>query len=189
MDNNQFLTIDQKRLILKFVREVIAATFDKTALPAFDDELLVKLSSRGSCFVTLHLDGALRGCIGNIEAFEPLKANIVRNAVNSAFRDPRFPPLAVDELAEVVIEVSILTPSATIDSYRDFEIGKHGIILNCRGRSAVFLPQVAVEQNWDRETTLKYLSMKAGLNPDDWLLPDAKFSVFEAIVFSERDES
>lgn len=187
MENIKLFSDLEQKAILVYIRAVIKANFDKEAMPSLDDELAVKLSERGSCFVTLHLHGALRGCIGNIEAFEPLKTNIARNAINAAFRDPRFPPLAIDELSETGIEVSILTPSRPISSWRDFEVGRHGITLNCRGRSSVFLPQVAPEQNWDRETTLKCLSMKAGLNPDAWQLPEAKFSVFEAIVFGEKD--
>lgn len=187
MIKDEYYTEIEKKTILKFIRGIIQSTLESKPLPVLDDDVSMKLSEQGSCFVTLHLEGALRGCIGNIEAFEPLKQNITRNAVNAAFRDPRFHPLSEDELSEVGMEISILTPSTPIASWHDFEIGKHGIILSCLGRSAVFLPQVAVEQNWDRETTLAHLSMKAGLNSDAWQSKDARFKVFQAVVFSEKD--
>jgi uncharacterized protein (TIGR00296 family) len=87
----------------------------------------------------------------------------------------------------VEIEVSVLTPPCAIAAPEDFIIGKHGIILECRGRTAVFLPQVAPEQNWDREDTLTHLCYKAGLPFRAWQSEDAKLSVFTALVFSEKD--
>ena len=85
------------------------------------------------------------------------------------------------------IEVSVLTPARPIAASEDFIIGEHGIILQCRGRSAVFLPQVAPEQGWDREDTLTNLCYKAGLPFRAWQSEDAKLSVFTAIVFSEKE--
>ena len=93
---------------------------------------------------------------------------------------------APDELDGIEIEVSILTPARPIASPDDFIIGEHGIILQCRGRSAVFLPQVAPEQDWDREETLTHLCYKAGLPFKTWQADDAELSVFTAIVFSEK---
>ncbi|MCF6175884.1 MAG: AmmeMemoRadiSam system protein A [Victivallaceae bacterium] len=179
---------EERGELLKFIRATISAKLnDETPpqLPAQDG----KLDRQGSCFVTLHAEsGALRGCIGNIAAYEPLGDNIAHNAVNSALNDPRFPSLTAGELESVVIEISILTPMHTIDSIDDFEIGKHGIVLICNGRSSVFLPQVAPEQGWDKATTLAHLSLKAGLPQNAWQSEDAKFQVFEAIVFSEKDQ-
>ena len=148
-----------------------------------------KLREKASCFVTLHTaDGGLRGCIGAMEAYEPLVENVVHNAINSAFRDPRFMPVSsLSELEGLVVEISVLTPPEDVDGPDKFVVGEHGVIMFCAGRSAVFLPQVAPEQGWDRETTLSHLSMKAGLSPDAWRSPDARFKVFRAIVFSEKD--
>ncbi len=170
--------------ILKFVRGVIAANLAGENLPARPEIAL--LAEPGSCFVTLHdADGELRGCIGNIEAFEPLGENLIRNALNAAFSDPRFPLLDPEELPEISLEVSILTPPRTIASPAEFRVGTDGIILRVGGRGAVFLPQVAPEQGWDRETTLAYLSRKAGLPSDGWRSPEARFALFQAEVFSE----
>ena len=189
MSNEEHFSLEEQKQILHFIRKIIKAKLENKPLPELP-ELGDKLVRQGSCFVTLHAaDGALRGCIGNINAFEPLGRNIARNSLNSAFGDPRFHPLDGDEIDEVSIEISILTPIHEIPSYEDFIIGKHGIVLSCQGRSAVFLPQVAPEQGWNRETTLTHLSMKAGLNQDAWTSPSAKFSVFEAIVFSEKSVS
>lgn len=186
MSSEEHFSQEEQKKILGFIRETIKAKLENLPAPALPD-LGEKLNRQGSCFVTLHsINGALRGCIGNINAFEPLGRNIARNALNSAFGDPRFHPLDSDEIDEISIEISILTPTMAIPSYEDFIVGKHGIIISCHGRSAVFLPQVAPEQGWDRATTLGHLCMKAGLNPDVWTTPAAKFSVFEAIVFSEK---
>ncbi|MDD3118974.1 MAG: AmmeMemoRadiSam system protein A, partial [Victivallales bacterium] len=140
------------------------------------------------CFVTLHpAAGQLRGCIGNIMPVENLGDNLYSNALNAAFRDPRFPPVgSTAELEQLRIEVSILTPMQTIADLREFELGRHGIVMNLMGRSAVFLPQVAPEQGWDKDTTLDYLAMKAGLPRNAWRAPEASFQVFEAIVFGEE---
>lgn len=106
-------------------------------------------------------------------------------AVNAGVGDYRFPPVGLDELDGVVFEISALTAPVEVESYRDIVLGRHGIVFYKGGRSAVFLPQVAVEQKWDRATTLSYLAQKAGLQPDAWK-EGGRFEVFEAIVFSEK---
>ena len=107
-------------------------------------------------------------------------------AVQSAFADPRFPPLRADEFEAVTIEISVLTPRRDVGSWREIEIGRHGMTLEKRGRAAVFLPQVAPEQGWTLEQTLTHLALKAGLGPDDWR-SGTSFTVFEAIVFGENE--
>jgi hypothetical protein len=136
-------------------------------------------------FVTLHKDGELRGCIGEIEPQRELYRVIRDHALNAAFRDPRFPPLAAEELDDIRIEISVLTPPTPVSSWREIVVGRHGVVLHKAGRSAVFLPQVAPEQGWDVETMLSHLSLKAGLPKDAWR-EGARFEVFEAIVFGER---
>lgn len=136
-------------------------------------------------FVTLNKNGHLRGCIGEIFPRNPLGKVVVANALNAAFNDPRFAPLRAPELPDVKIEISALTPPVPVASYNDIIIGKHGIVLQVGVRSAVFLPQVAPEQGWDLPTTLTYLARKAGLPSNAWKSPEAKFTVFKAIVFGE----
>ena len=180
-------TNEEKQEILAFIRATIDSKFKKTDVRALG-KMDGKMAELGSCFVTLHkADGALRGCIGNIIADEALGENIAHNAINSAFGDPRFPKLAEEELTDVEIEISVLTPARPIAEPEDFIIGEHGIILQCRGRSAVFLPQVAPEQGWGREDTLTNLCYKAGLPFRAWQSEDANLSVFTAIVFSEKE--
>ena len=136
-------------------------------------------------FVTLTIDGDLRGCIGEIFPRRALAEVVLEHAVDAAFNDPRFPPLTAEELPQVRIEISALTPPVPVASYRDIVIGQHGMVLQLGNRSAVFLPQVAPEQGWDLPTTLTYLSRKAGLAANAWQDPRTKFTVFEAIVFHE----
>ncbi len=180
-------TAEQKQEILKFVRAVIEHRLTHTPSPVMPENIH-DLHTLGSCFVTLHTaSGELRGCIGNITPIENLGDNLRHNAVNAAFRDPRFPAVeSVEEMEQMVIEVSILTPMEEIASLEGFILGQHGIVLSLYGRSAVFLPQVAPEQGWDKNTTLDYLSLKAGLPKDAWKSPEARFLVFEAVVFSEE---
>ncbi|MFA6292287.1 MAG: AmmeMemoRadiSam system protein A [Victivallales bacterium] len=181
---------DEKIMMLALARSTIENVLKRINL-AVPENLPEKLRETRSCFVTLHTkDGSLRGCIGNIEAFEPLCSNIIHNASHSAFQDPRFQRVkTLDELSDIIIEISVLTPPEKIKSTDDFIIGKHGIILSKDFRSSVFLPQVAPEQGWDKETTLVHLSLKAGLDPYAWKEADAEFKVFEAIVFSEKENA
>jgi len=178
-------TLEEKQQLLKLARTTIEESLNRAETsnilknPKFDEIL--------SCFVTLHTgSNQLRGCIGSIIGYEPLIENIIGNAKNAAFNDPRFPAVSsIEELNTLRIEISILTKPETAESYNDIVLGQHGIILRKDGHSAVFLPQVAPEQGWDLETTLTYLAQKAGLFPADWKEPDAQFDLFEAVVFSE----
>ncbi len=137
-------------------------------------------------FVTLKVGGRLRGCIGHITPSEPLWKSISGNAIAAAIHDGRFSPVDGDELLNIDIEVSVLTPPEPIESVEQFEAGRHGIIMGFDGHRAVFLPQVASEHGWDREKTLRYLSLKAGLPEDGWTQPGVKFHLFEAQVFAEE---
>jgi len=143
-----------------------------------------KLETPSGAFVTLTADGRLRGCIGHITAQEPLVETVIDNALSAAFRDPRFPPVTAQEVAGLEIEISVLTPLREVSGPPEIEIGRHGIVLEKAGHRAVFLPQVAPEQGWDRETTLAHLAVKAGLARDAWR-SGTRFQVFEAFVFEE----
>lgn len=181
---------DEKALMLKLARDGMSRFLSRQAPPNLSS-LPSAFQEIRSCFVTLHSpNGGLRGCIGNIGAFETLGENIYHNALNAAFRDPRFLPVASKaELDSLSVEISVLTPPEDIASIEDFILGEHGIILTHGRRSSVFLPQVAPEQGWDVETTMAHLSMKAGMSADAWREPAAKFSVFRAIVLSEGEEA
>ena len=133
-------------------------------------------------FVTLHLDGDLRGCIGHITSDHPLAVTVADCARSAAVRDPRFAPVSPDELAFLDLEISVLTPLRPVAGPAAIELGRHGILLDHGGRQAVFLPQVPGEQGWDLETTLDQLARKAGLDSGAWRA-EARFHVFEAEVF------
>ena len=133
-------------------------------------------------FVTLHRDDDLRGCIGFIESDKPLALTVFEAARGAAVGDPRFAPVRPDELVFLDLEISALTPLEEVSGPEAIEVGRHGILLECHGSQAVFLPQVAPEQGWDLETTLDQLARKAGLEPGAWRA-GARFQVFEAEVF------
>jgi len=142
------------------------------------------LLERRGVFVTLHRHGRLRGCIGDILGAAPLCEGVVANTLAAAFRDPRFTPLTADELPGLTLEISALTPPRPIADWRGIEVPRHGVLLAHGNARAVFLPQVAAEQGWDRETLLGHLSRKAGLAADAWR-HGARFHIFEAEVFGE----
>lgn len=141
---------------------------------------------RGGAFVTLHCDGRLRGCIGHIEADEPLPRVVARCAISACSADPRFPPVATAELDGISIELSILGPLEPIRGPHDIEIGRHGLVVEKGWRRGLLLPQVAVEWHWDRERFLDHTCRKAGLPPDAWKYGAAVWR-FEAEVFGEED--
>ena len=140
------------------------------------------LAERRGVFVTLRRHGSLRGCIGSIVGRRPLFAGVVESGGNAAVRDPRFPPLRPAEIPDLELEISALTPLAPVPGPEAIVPGRHGVLLEADGRSAVFLPQVAPEQGWDRETMLDHLALKAGLPADAWRR-GASLQVFAAEVF------
>lgn len=137
-------------------------------------------------FVTLHRQGRLCGCIGQVAASEPLADTVVRCAIGAAMDDPRFRPLRPEELGELEIEISVLCPLEPIEP-QAVEVGRHGLVLALGDRRGVLLPQVAVTHNWTRDRFLEETCAKAGLQPDAWKDPGARLWAFTAEVFSEAD--
>lgn len=183
-DDMQLGAEDHKAL-LGFARKAIDQYLRSRTVPlprGFDARLLMK---RGA-FVTLKKNGKLRGCIGHLIADSSL-ARIVGNlALQSAFNDRRFTPVRLEELPQIRIEISVLTPAKTVADPLKIRVGRDGVILSKDGHRAVFLPQVATEQGWDRRTLLDHLARKAGLPADGWR-SGATFSTFQAEVFHEED--
>ena len=134
-------------------------------------------------FVTITLGGDLRGCIGTIVGREPLEENVWRMARAAALEDPRFPPLTVREWAQADLEISVLDELTPCPDPARIEVGRHGLALQYGGRTGVFLPQVPVEQGWDRLAYLDNLCRKAGLPQGTWRLPGARLFWYEAQVF------
>lgn len=134
-------------------------------------------------FVTLHRNGALRGCIGSMIGREPLYQNVWRMARAAAFEDSRFPPLTAGEWKEIAMEISVLGPLSPCPDPAAIEIGRHGLLLTRGPFSGVFLPQVPVEQGWNLHGYLENLCRKAHLPPRSWQDPDAALYWYEAVVF------
>ena len=140
------------------------------------------LNSKCGAFVSLHKHGRLRGCIGHFGEDYPLHEMVAEMARAAAFEDPRFMPVTRDELDDLDIEISVLTPMRRIHSMDEFELHRHGIYIKKGYRSGTFLPQVANEVNWTKEEFVGHCSQdKAGLGWDGWR--DAELYVYEAIVF------
>ena len=137
-------------------------------------------------FVTLRRAGRLRGCIGSIFPHQPLDRAVIANAIHAGVDDRRFTPVTADECPSLTIEISVLTPPAPVAGPEAIRVGTDGVVLSKQGRSAVFLPQVATEQGWNREQMLTELARKAGLPPDAWR-QGAEFLVFQAEVFGEEE--
>jgi AmmeMemoRadiSam system protein B/AmmeMemoRadiSam system protein A len=192
------LSEQDRAALLKLARASLEASVRKHAFePAAKKEvpLTASLERKAGAFVTLKCkmsdDGRclgrgddLRGCIGTIDPTDSVYDTVARRAASAALEDTRFPhEVTPEELSFITIEISVLTPPESVKSADDIVIGKHGIILIAGWNRATFLPQVAPEQGWDRETTLRHLSRKAGLADDGW--KKAEFKVYEAIVFGE----
>jgi AmmeMemoRadiSam system protein B/AmmeMemoRadiSam system protein A len=183
-----WLTPEDKKQLLDFARKSIVYFLDNhQMLNVSDANLSDWLKVSRAAFVTLNENHQLRGCIGDIFPRQPLYKSVISNAVNAAVNDSRFYPVSKNELKDITIEISALTVPKSIGSYQDIRIGTDGVVLKKGGFSAVFLPQVAPEQNWSREEMLKHLSLKAGLPADAWK-EGASFLVFQAEVFGENEK-
>ncbi len=146
------------------------------------------LSEHRGAFVTLHKRGRLRGCIGYIQARKPLWETVVDNTINAASGDPRFTPVNAEELSQLHIEISVLSPLEKLDGPEQVEVGRHGLYIVKGFSSGLLLPQVPVEQGWDRQTFLENLCYKAGLDRDAYL-HGAELYAFTAQVFGEVTEA
>jgi len=138
-------------------------------------------------FVSLHIRGMLRGCIGTFTANQPLSETIKEMALAAAFRDPRFPPLTIDELPELEIEISVLCPLTPVSDIEEIEIGRHGVQITRGMARGVLLPQVATQQRWDRETFLRHCCLKACLPVDSWRDKKTKLEKFTAQIFGDAE--
>ena len=193
----QTFTEEERRKLLAIARESIAAKLEKRKAdyPEVTESGLLEPSA---AFVTLHIrsraddssPGMLRGCIGTFERSQPLWEVVTEYARHAAFGDPRFPPVAARELPRIRIEISVLSPLRRLDDPLSFRLGVDGIEVEEVGgmrRRGTYLPQVATETGWDKETFLSHLcSEKAGLSPDAWRDREkVRVRAYSAEVFSE----
>lgn len=164
-------------------KAIEAACRGKDAPPPVSSEVSPRLKELRGAFVTIYKKGELRGCIGQVAARQPLAEAVAESAKSAAINDPRFTPLRPEELPDITIEISALTPFKKIESPDEIEVGKHGLIIS-RGRSAgLLLPQVATEHHWDRSSFLEHTCLKAGLPRDAWKDKETEIYIFSADVF------
>ena len=183
-DNTSFtLSDDEKKTLKGIAFQSIKDTLDGKPItqPSLHSNFSI-LNSKCGAFVSLHKFGRLRGCIGHFGEDYPLHEIVAKMAYAAAFEDPRFMPVTSDELADIDIEISVLTPMRRIQSIDEFQLHRHGIYIKKDFRSGTFLPQVADEVNWTKEEFLGHCAQdKAGIGWDG--CRDAELYVYEAIVF------
>ena len=177
------LSDEEKDMLKKIAYESIKDSLEgkRIAQLALNSQFSI-LNSKCGAFVSLHKQGRLRGCIGHFGEDYPLHEIVAEMARAAAFEDPRFMPVTRDELDDLDIEISVLTPMRRIQSIDEFQLHKHGIYIKKGHRSGTFLPQVADDVNWTKEEFVGHCAQdKAGLGWDGWR--DAELYVYEAIVF------
>lgn len=189
------ISLEEGKFLVNLARNAVneyLATRKIVRAPASTPE---KLFERCGVFVTINRlengEKKLRGCIGYPYPTNPLVEAVIDSAVNAATRDPRFYPLSLNELDNVVFEVSVLTPPETLevgnpkDYLAKIKVGEDGLIVEKGGCKGLLLPQVPVEWEWCEEEYLCQCCIKAGLPPDSWLTKSAKIYKFQAIIFEE----
>lgn len=144
------------------------------------------LKQKVGVFVTLWKEGNLRGCIGEMQTDKSLNESVVEMAIEAATKDLRFPALTLDELPDIKIEISVLSPLKKIKSIKNIELGKHGVMIVQGRKSGVFLPEVAIKEGWDLGTLLEALCVeKAGLPANAWMEKDSNLYIFTTTTFEE----
>ena len=181
------LTDEAKQRLLAFARETLERHLEQRDPPSLDVESDAILEQRAA-FVTWRerATGNLRGCIGEVVARRPLVDSIARMAVASGTQDPRFPAISMQELPHLKVEISALTPMTPITP-QEVVVGKHGLMISRGHFSGLLLPQVPIEQGWNKDEFLRGLCAKAGLPYDAWQSDDVELRSFEAEVWGEED--
>ena len=180
------LGLEEQKRLLEIARESLEAYMKEGEMIKIEEDSPVLNKTMGA-FVTLKKHDQLRGCIGVFEPQIPLYQVVIETVLSSAFNDHRFTPVAKEELDDLEYEISVLSPLKKVDSWKDIEIGKHGVKIVKGMQSGVFLPQVATENNWDLDTFMSVLcEQKAGLPADCWKNSDVEIYVFTAQVFGEE---
>lgn len=181
------LNAGQQEFLLALARRSVEAFVKGQELPEAQTQD-ARLKRVQGAFVTLMKNGQLRGCIGSVIGGQPLASTVRDMAVSAASQDPRFPPVDPSELADIDVEVSVLSVPARVKDASEIVLGRDGVIVSGEGeRQGLFLPQVATETKWSREEFLSELcSQKAGLAPDCWRDPRINLYTFTAQVFGEK---
>ncbi|QAR32830.1 AmmeMemoRadiSam system protein A [Geovibrio thiophilus] len=170
--------------LLEIARNAIKSSLDKS--PFIIPPVPEGLNFKSGCFVTLYLNGRLRGCIGNFRNDMNIVKNIADMAVQAALKDPRFPPVSQGEFDALEFEISVLSPMIPIKSVEEAEVGRDGLYVVKGFNCGVLLPQVATEYGWDKYEFISHTCAKAGLSFDAWKTDDIELYRFEAVVFGEK---
>ena len=179
------LSAEDRRALLVYARESVQSAVLRSAAPEIPQRETFDIAC--GVFVTVHVQGKLRGCIGVVETSEPLHSSIAHCSSGAALRDPRFPPVSEEELGAVEVELSLLSRPAPL-LVSEIEIGRHGLIVSKDGRRGLLLPQVAVGHKLSREQFLAETCRKAGLSGDAWRTDDVAIMGFTCVVISESQE-
>ncbi len=183
LPEKMFVTDDDKAQLLVIARKTIESYLADGTTPTF--EVSDNLKQMGAAFVTLNKQGQLRGCIGHTVAIKPLHETVSYCAIQAAVSDPRFPPVTANELDEIHIEISVLTPLQRVASLDEIEVGRDGLMI-IKGRyRGLLLPQVATDYGWDRTAFLENTCRKANLFPNAYKEKDTEIYKFQAIIFEE----
>jgi AmmeMemoRadiSam system protein B/AmmeMemoRadiSam system protein A len=176
---NNPITEGEKKELLELAKDTITGYVTNGKVPELEINN-PKLKAEGAVFVTIKMNGLLRGCIGHIQPVIPLYQSVIRNAVAACSSDPRFPPMKEEELKHMDVEISILSPLRLLKDVKNIQIGKHGLFIVKGMQSGLLLPQVATELGWNRDTFLEQVCAKAGLPKDAW--KDAELYAFTAEI-------
>ncbi|HSQ53225.1 MAG TPA: TIGR00296 family protein [Acidobacteriota bacterium] len=189
------LTFEEGEFLVNLARQTVTEYLKSGKVVQAPEDLSSELMEPCGVFVTLNTvikrEKKLRGCIGLPYPTTPLVQAVIEAALSAATQDPRFPPVAYEELDKIVFEVSVLTPpeQVTVEKPTEYptkiKVGRDGLIMERGYYKGLLLPQVPVEWNWNEEEFLCQTAMKAGLSPDAWLLKDTKIYRFQAIIFEE----
>jgi AmmeMemoRadiSam system protein B/AmmeMemoRadiSam system protein A len=186
IEGSSDLTEREQKSLLGVARGTLE-TYIRTGRVPEAKPLTPRLSEKRGAFVTLHERGDLRGCIGYVEAVKPLFQAVSDMAVAASTEDPRFPPVTAGELDKIDIEITVLSPLRALPSPDSVVVGKHGLMIRKGYRSGLLLPQVPVEQCWDRDQFLANTCLKAGLPPNAYKEKDANLFCFTGQVFGEKE--
>ena len=176
------LNNEERLFLLGLARASVEAAVRGKAL-GLPAEVPPRLREKRGAFVSLHKIKQLRGCVGYVEAAKPLCQTVQEVAVAAALNDPRFEPVRAEELPDLEVELSVLTP-CRLAAPEAIEVGVHGVMITLERARGVLLPQVAVEHHWSRERFLEETCRKAGLPPDAWR-KGATIETFQAEVFDD----
>ncbi len=180
------LNEEEKKALLRLARLSIECALKDKPFPGTEN-LLKNPQAPCGAFVTLRVQGELRGCFGYVNAFYPLAQSVQEVAVKSALEDPRFDHIAPEELEAMEIEISVLDTPVKVERIEEIEVGVHGLIMETSFHRGLLLPSVPTEYGWNREQFLNHTAVKAGLPPEAWKRRNVTIFKFKADKFSESD--